>query len=432
MVSDSIVVERHEFKNMNPPWDIYFEINPHAVTRAIEGLQLHIYDETKSYGYSRHYPSDDKRVTNSMMSSGGAWIASWSFLYNKTGDPRYLNWAERMESYLWSLRDPGTDLLASHPADPAYPAWRTYCGGLRATRTEYMAQLTTFGPNLLMAADRIGIEKGKLFREHAMRYVRAFVQRMDIQADGSFFPTFELKSGKPLFPQIADGWAFVPQMNDKFTWSNGVLGIRAAFGLAFVYKVTGANDIREAFDALLPLYRMEQFGGDAGRAELPAGLIAQALMSFLHMYQRSGDRAYLTRAGTLGDYAMRHYFVDGWFVTGTPVLGRHVDTTTNGWKIYSNRGGSAELALALLRLTLAQENKADFISDNPKAYWCTQGTVVPLERENNMSWIIFLWNATQQMQIEEAKDAAKNAKFEAQLTAQEAIAEHSTTRAGSL
>lgn len=38
-----------------------------------------------------------------------------------------------------------------------------------------------------------------------------------------------------------------------------------------------------------------------------------------------------------------------------------------------------------------------------------------------MSVIDFLWNATQQMQIQEARDAAKDAKFEAQITAQQAI-----------
>lgn len=38
-----------------------------------------------------------------------------------------------------------------------------------------------------------------------------------------------------------------------------------------------------------------------------------------------------------------------------------------------------------------------------------------------MNWINFLWNATQQMQIQEARDAAKDAKFEAQITAQQAI-----------
>lgn len=38
-----------------------------------------------------------------------------------------------------------------------------------------------------------------------------------------------------------------------------------------------------------------------------------------------------------------------------------------------------------------------------------------------MDMINFLWNATQQMQLEEAKQAAEDTKFEAQLAAQDAV-----------
>ena len=367
VVADKTIRGYHEFKVMNPPWDVYWTVNSNAVMRAIEGLHLHIFDPRKSYGFNRHYPSRNP-YTNSMMSSGGAWIASWAYLYGKTGDPKYLDWAEKMDAYLWSLRNPKTDLLASHPADPAYPAWRKYHGGRRATRTEYMAQLIFYAHNLLIAADRLGPEKGKPFREHALRYVRSFIRHMDIR-DGSFFATFELASGKPLFPRITDGWEFVPQMNDKYKWGNRVLGIRAPVSIAYAFRVTGEADLREAFDALLPLYRMEQFTADAARADLPAGLIAETMTSFIDMYKGTRDAEYLGRAETLGAHAMKHYYVDGWFVAGPPVLERHKDKQVDGWTTYANRGGSAELALALLRLTLVREGKGDFLGDNPRSYF---------------------------------------------------------------
>jgi len=34
-----------------------------------------------------------------------------------------------------------------------------------------------------------------------------------------------------------------------------------------------------------------------------------------------------------------------------------------------DRGGSAELALTLLRLKLVREQKKDFLGDNPMSYW---------------------------------------------------------------
>ena len=205
VVEDRTIRAYHEFKVIYPSWKRFWRVNPKAVRRQIESLKLHIYDESKSWAYSRHYPSGHE-VPHSMPSSGAAWIGAWSFLYGQTHDDRYLEWAQRMADYFWSVRDPDTDLLASHPADPAYPGSHRGVAALRASRTEYMAQLTTFAPNLLIASRLLGPDEGAALRRQALAYIRAFTTRMDIQDDGSFYPTFDLKTGRPLFPRIRDGW----------------------------------------------------------------------------------------------------------------------------------------------------------------------------------------------------------------------------------
>lgn len=368
VLHDKTIEAYHEFKLMSPPWERYWEMDSEAVKRMIESLHLHIFNPSKSYGFSRHYPSQRQRP-HSMPSSSGAWIASWVFLYKQTGDETYLDWARKMDDYMWSLRNPKTDLLASHPADPAYPESARYRDGLRAERTEYMAQLTSYAPNLLIAAERLGPEAGSDFREHALAFIRAFTERMDIREDGSFHATFLLETGEPLFPRIKDGWQFIPAMNEEYTWANRVLGIRAPVMLAYAYRVSGEEDLRRAFDAFLPLYRMEQFAPGAPRRDLPAGLIAQAVTSFLDMYKATGEQSYLNHAETIGAYAMKHYHVNGWFVAGPSLLDRYRDKRLNPWRVYSNRGGSVELALSLLRLTLVRDGKNDFLDDNPMAYW---------------------------------------------------------------
>jgi len=370
VVNEQTLKGYHEFKVIFPPWDRYYRTNPGTVTRLIESLRLHIYDESRSWAFSRHHPSGGE-VPHSMNSSGGAWIAAWSFLYKQTDDPRYLKWAETMADYFWSIRDPHTDLLAAHPADPAYPlAMQNEMARKRASRTEYMGQLAWFAPNLLRAAELVGSEKGGKFRQQAMAYIRAFTVRMDIDPDGSFYPTFELKTGKPLFPRITDVWSFVSQQDERYPWGNRVLGIRAPIALAYAYKTTGEADLKEAFDKLLPLYRVEEFAKPAApRKELPAGLIGQAITSFLHMYQATDERRYLTLAEDVGRYAVKHYLVDGWCVCGPPLLERYSDGRVNAWRLYSNRGGSAELALALIRLHLALTGKDDSIEDNPMCYF---------------------------------------------------------------
>lgn len=369
VVRDTTTRGYHEFKVMNPPWPRYYGVDATAVRRMIEGLQLHIYDASRSYGYNRHYPVQDHRITNSMPSSAGAWIAAWAFMHRATAEAKYLDWVSRMADYHWSLRGPGTGLLAAHPYDPAYPENREYWGGLRATRTEYMAQLVNYAPQLLIAADLLGPDAGRELRARALAYVRAFTARMDVQPDGSFYATFDLETGKPLFDRITDGWAFVSQSDERFPWANRVLGIRAPIALAFAYRMTGEADLRAAFDALLPLYQLERFADGAPRLELPAGLVGQALTSFVHMYRATGEEAYLRHARTIGRYALRHYVADGWIVAGPSPLERYQDPAVDPWRTYSNRGGSAELALALLRLHLAETGRPDPVADNPMAYF---------------------------------------------------------------
>ena len=370
VVSDDVHQGFHEFKVIYPPWERCFRVNRTAVTRQIESLQLHIYDRSRSLAFSRHYPAGGE-IPHSMNSSGGAWIVAWCFLYKQTGKRQYLQWAEQLRDYFWSIRDPGTSLLAAHPADPAYPeTMRDTRARLRASRTEYMGQLAWLGPNLLRAAQLLDSQEGAEFRRQALVYIRAFTERMDVADEGSFWATFDLRSGKPLFPRITDGWAFVPQQDDRYRWSNSVLGIRAPIALAFACKMTGKTDLREIFDRLLPLYRVDDFAVPAApRRELPAGLLAQAIVSFLNMYQATAEASYLVKAQVFGRYAARHYLVDGWCVCGPPLLARYQDRRVNTWRLYCNRGGSAELALALLRLHLVCQGQADPVDDNPMCYF---------------------------------------------------------------
>ena len=372
VVRDEIIGGAHEFKRDWPPWGRFWQVDSKAVRREIEGLARHIYDRSKSWGFSRHFPSGHT-YTHSMPSSGGAYVAAWAFLYEKTGEGKYLEWAEGLRDYFWRIRDQDTDLLAAHPADPAYPAnMQHHRMSLRALRTEYMGQLIDFGPLLLRTAEVLGPEEGPEFRRQGLAYIRSFATRMDIQADGSFYATFDLDTGAPLFARVkpSQGWTFVPQMSEKYNWGNRVLPLRAPITLAFSYKMTGADDLRRYFDRLQPLFDLEYFADPtAERRDIPAGLMAQAITAFMNMYQGSGEISYLEKAHILARYAMQHYYVSGWFVCGPSPLARYKAPGLNTWRLYSNRGGSPNLALSLLRLHLVSAGEDDFVDDNPMCYW---------------------------------------------------------------
>lgn len=365
---DETIRAQHEFKLTWPPWDRMYRIDAKAVTRAIEALKRHIIDEKRSYAFSRHCPPG--RHPHSMNSSAGAYIAAWAFLHKATGEAKYLEWATRMADYMWSLRDPTTGLLAAHPADPAYPeSFKSERAKARASRTEYMGMATWYPCNLLRAAQLLGPTKGTRLREQALAFIRAFTSRMDIQADGSFYATFELATGKPLFPRITEAWQIIPQVSPG-GWSNGVIAVRAPITLAFACKMTREADLRETFERLVPLLRLERFEQLDGKPEpIAAGLLAQAIVAFLNMHQASGERGYLDRAWGLCRYALAHYYADGWFVCGEPTVPRYRDRRVNVWRLYSNRGGSDDLALAILRVHLARSGKPDVADDNPFSYF---------------------------------------------------------------
>lgn len=369
VLRDETMEALHEFKLINPPWDRLYAVNPGAVRRMLEALRLHVYDAERSWAFSRHFPSGQK-IPHSMCSSGGAYIAAWAFLYEKTGDERYLTWARGLANYFWSVRDPETGLLASHPFDPAYPAMKENKRAMqRASRTEYMAQLAYYAPNLLLAAQRLGPDDGAVFRKQALAYVDAFTTRMAVGKNGAFHATFDLKKGTPLFPPIEQGWAFVSQQDGRFNWANSVLGLRAPMALAFTMRMADDARYESTVKRLLPLYALERFGPDAPRRDLPAGLMAQAIDSFVDLYVATGDGVWLERGIVLGRYARQHYLVDGWVICGPPILARYQDDQVDTWRLYSNRGGSGELALTLLRLHQVASGEEDTTAPNFMKYF---------------------------------------------------------------
>jgi hypothetical protein len=141
--------------------------------------------------------------------------------------------------------------------------------------------------------------------------------------------------------------------------------------MAFAYRQTGDPELLATFERLMPLWRLEEFADpEAGRKPLPAGLIAQAMLAFLNMHQATGRGEYLADAGTFAAYAVRHYVTeDGWIVCGPSNLNRYNDPHLNTWRMYSNRGGSDDLALALLKYWHAVTGRPDTIVADPLCFW---------------------------------------------------------------
>jgi membrane protease YdiL (CAAX protease family) len=366
VVEDDVIDGHGEFKVAMPVWDRMWSIDPEAVVRQAEALRKHIIDPTRSLAFSRHYPPGD--TPHCMNASAGAWIALWTFTYTQTGDAQYLDWGTEMADYLWSLRNPNTDLLAAHPYDPAYPDVSNQARQ-RASRTEYMGPMYWYAVNLLRSHQMLSSQEDSPYKQQALAYIRAFTRRFDVNEDGHFYATFNLETGDPLFDRITRGWQITPQARDDEPTS-GVVGLRAPISLAYAYLVTHEPDLKEAFDRFQPLFRIESFFDlDAPRQSISAGLLAQVIGAWTNLYAATSEYAYLATAAALGRYAAHHYIVDDWFVCGPPTVPRYRDDTLTGWETYSNRGGSADLALALLRLSAIADGRDELIEHDPLCYF---------------------------------------------------------------
>jgi hypothetical protein len=363
IVADESIDSFDEFKVTWLPWERLWALNADACRAQLHALKAHVIDEGRSWAFNRHCPPGE--VPHSMNSSGGAWIAAWAFAYAQTGEQRYLDWAEGLRDYLWGRREPATDLLAAHPDDPLFDCEAL---GARPTRTEYMGPWCWYACNLLQAAEQVGEVPGREFRRQALAYMRAFTDRADITERGEFHATFELASGEPLFGRIQEPWRYLPAYCHGEA-SSGIVGVRALAALAFGYLKTGDEALRESFDRLVPGLHLTAFAETTEPFDIPAGLLAMAISAFLNMYQATGDTGYRDRGELLAAHALRHYVHDGFFVAGVPAVPRHRDSALDGWRVYSNRGGSAELALAILRLELVSFGGDDPSDDNPICYF---------------------------------------------------------------
>ena len=155
-------------------------------------------------------------------------------------------------------------------------------------------------------------------------------------------------------------------------WNGGVVSNFSSrpISLGYAYLATREPDLKEDFDRFRPLFQIESFLDlDAPPQPVSAGLLAQAIGAWTNTYAATAEYAYLATAAVLGRYAAHHYLVDDWFVCGPPTVPRYRDETLTGWETYSNRGGSADLALALLRLCAISGGRDDLIEDDPTCYF---------------------------------------------------------------
>ena len=167
---DGVAVERknHELLEWSAPWDLLWAVNAKATARAIEGLKYHHFEDRPGTLYNRHAAWE--RAEHQREKGAQPWIKhsaeyaySWAFLYSKTGERRWLDWAVGEAGLYWDRRDGKTGLTLSCIGDPREGS-KMASGG--------MAQLAYWLRKTAALAPR-----ERVFRERARALVHAWEER---------------------------------------------------------------------------------------------------------------------------------------------------------------------------------------------------------------------------------------------------------------
>ena len=274
LVEDQVIGKRHELQHADPPWEELWRFDPDRVRNEIEAVYLYHVTDHREMAYDRHanyWNGLPERDQATIMGYAGTYITSWGFLYQKTGDAKYADWARRQVLAFQSKAD-RAGLWPDNWTDSqkrelplAYPV-----------RPELAAPL-------YKAYDLTG---DKAWLDDADRYLAACEGQVDVRTkDGQGFPAF----------------------------------VREGFAEAAVrrYRTTGN---RASLDQVTAVGE-SMLANPQPRAQMASHMAGQ-INFLMTLYRGTGEARWLAGARKLGDYAIGAFVHPSGLIRGTAVVDR--------------------------------------------------------------------------------------------------------------
>jgi hypothetical protein len=327
---DRVVSERssHELLEWTPPWDLLWEVDPAAATRAMAGLRYHFRAEdpaTQGWLFNRHAAWARPAYTNAggqpWIKHSGLFAHAFGILAGKTNDAQWRRWATGVGNLYWGIRHPQTGLTESCIGDQREMSRCTYLGG--------MSLLSYF----LLKGYHADPEQRDA-RDHALVMLRA-LDRYAWDSAARRYREWLTTDGAPPKGMSANDITPNPWV---FAYCSGSSLLRFGRVAAFVARTEKDGEclaMARRAAAVMQVYPVpDKFTPEeAGFAiHLP-----------LDLYDLTGEPAYLEDARKLARTAVGRLWAEGLFrrLPGDP--------------FYENKLGPGELASALLRLALRTE-----------------------------------------------------------------------------
>jgi hypothetical protein len=332
----------HEILVLLPEWERMWDAAPDLLTKEIEGIwEWHVVDKATGL-HNRH---DDKSPGCDFAFSGGSFLQAFAFLYNKTKDPKYLEWAKIVAGRHWNARNPETNLAPDAPGTgDRYDAHHCFT--------------TETGPHAAALLRAYELTGDAWFKDVALAYLKAYL-KYGWDAEAKQWRAMLALDGKPVMDQEkGEGYDVWKPTGYIDIWRTVMFSYEfpmiAAQTSVYAYEVTGdadalesakhwAENIRANLPAKIGRRWYKETLEALPEAEKTGGTYAEnygrAISFFLHLHHATKDPADLDTAVQLADEAVAKLYVNGWF-KGHPAK-----------PYYENTDGVGLLMYALLELS---------------------------------------------------------------------------------
>ena len=320
----------HQLLARTTPWDVLWDSNPSATTKAITGLERHFPQRGSPY-FTRNgafVESSTSKVDDPNCEQAGSMAHAFAFLYNKTGDRHWMERARMCVDAAWSRRDPATKLvpqrLSEKPAEDARAgSGQVLLGYLLLKAWKEAPHENAWGHqaiSLLNGYDHFAFDpkSGNWY---------ASVRLDGLLADQTADNAEPDASTRPMLPVWGDP--------GEQGISVAILGRAAAYAAGVTRDQQCLAMARRSWDLLKKTPRP---------AETSTYPLAFALGLSLDLYDLTQEKRYLEYAQSLADLTITRYW-NGRLFRSRP----HSD-------LYDARLASGDLAAGLLRLHIRLQN----------------------------------------------------------------------------
>ena len=323
---DEVAAERrwHELLEWTPPWEDLWAVDPEAVTAAIGALRYHYYRDDPAALYNRHayWDRSEHQPTGGQpwIKHSGLYAYSFAFLYSKTKDARWLEWARGAASPYWDRRNPSTDLTLSCIDDPR-PGSKQATGGMAL-----LAYWLGKAYEVLPAEKRL--------RERALAFLEAYDRFAYSKQKDAYWAGLEL-DGRPAGAETIPPWNFAYGSSSIIPY-----GRIAAWFARREHK-------REYLEIARRVARITRATPLPERVSLEG--LGFALNLSLDVYEQTRNSRYLEDARHYAGVAIEKFWVPN------PKGGLFVREP--GDRYYEAKVGTGDLLAGLLRLHAATQPK---------------------------------------------------------------------------